>query len=290
MNSKKDFKKAIITGATGVLNGATTKNLLDFFPAEHIGVSARNIEQAAHFKKKGIRVRYGSYDDIDALTHSFENGEQILLVSSNDLHADVLSQHKRAIQAAVDAGAKRILYTSAQGCAADTPYPPMKIHQATEEFLANSGVEWVSLRNGFYGDLNAMLGPWKESGVIEMPEDGPIPWVDRADAGEAIAKIIANKNNYNGFINLAPSKAVTLNDFAEYVSEISGKKIKRIVLDDKTWIKKQVENGLSEHLAHFTLTMFQAARTGKLDNGSGLLKKILARQPRSPKKLLSDTF
>ncbi|MBD1427009.1 NmrA family NAD(P)-binding protein [Sphingobacterium arenae] len=290
MNQENDRKKAIITGATGVLNGATMANLLKIIPAEQLAVSARNIEKAKHYADRGISVRYGSYDDPNALRRSFENGDQILLVSSNDIGGDVLAQHKRAIQAAVEAGAKRILYTSAQGCAADTHYPPMKIHQATEEYLANSGVKWTSLRHGFYGDMNALLGSWRETGIIEMPEDGPIPWVDRADAGEAIAKIMVSEIDYEGFVNLAPAKAVTLEDFARYASDLTGKRVKRIVLDDETWVKKQIAKGLPEHVARFTLTLFQASRTGKLDNGSGLLAEILGREPKSAAELLDDSI
>lgn len=290
MQKDNNSKKAVVTGATGVLNGATMENLLKLIPAAQLGVSARNVEDAQHYVERGIRVRYGSYDDPKALRHSFENAEQVLLVSSNDIAGDVLAQHKRAIQAAVDAGAKRILYTSAQGCAADIYYPPMKIHQATEEYLYRSGVKWTSLRNGFYGNLSSLLGSWRETDIIEMPEDGPIPWVDREDAGEAIAKIIADETNFNGFVNLAPAKAVTLEDLAGYLSDLTGKRIKRIVLDDETWVKKQIEKGLSEQAVRFTLTMFQASRTGKLNNGCQLLAEIIGREPKNPTELLSASI
>ncbi|WP_433868840.1 NAD(P)H-binding protein [Saccharopolyspora sp. CA-218241] len=113
----------VVTGATGALNGATVEHLLQRVPADQVGVSARDVTKARHFAERGVRVRQGSYDDPEALRDSFTGADQVLLVSSSDPTADVVGQHRTAIRAAVAAGARRILYTSTVGAAADAPYP-----------------------------------------------------------------------------------------------------------------------------------------------------------------------
>lgn len=200
----------IVTGATGALNGATVEHLLERVPSSRIGVSVRTPERAQHLADQGVRVRRGSYDDPAALRHSFADAEQVLLVSSNDVTADVVAQHRRAIDAAVAAGARRILYTSAHGSGHDTPYPPLAIHAATEEHLAASDVAWTALRNSFYGDLGQLLGPWQTTGVIAKPADGPFSWVDRRDAAEAAAAILAGDATFDGPVDLGLPSAVTL--------------------------------------------------------------------------------
>lgn len=95
----------IVTGATGALNGATVDHLLERVEPATIGVSVRDPERARHLADRGIRVRRGSYDDPAALRHSFADAEQVLLVSSSDLDADVVNQHRTAIEAATEAGA-----------------------------------------------------------------------------------------------------------------------------------------------------------------------------------------
>ena len=104
----------IVTGATGVLNGATVEHLLKLVPADRIGVSVRDVAKAQHLADRGVRVRRGSYDDPAALLDSFEGAEQVLLVSSSDPAADQVSLHRAGIDTAVAAGARRILYTSHQ--------------------------------------------------------------------------------------------------------------------------------------------------------------------------------
>ncbi|GAA1490471.1 NAD(P)H-binding protein [Brachybacterium sacelli] len=278
----------IVTGATGTLNGATVEHLLQRVPAADVGVSVRDPGRAKHLAERGVRVRQGTYDDPAALRHSFADAEQILLVSSSDLAADVLAQHRTAIDAAVDAGAQRILYTSAQGAGFDTPYPPHAIHAASEAHLAASGVAWTALRNGFFGDLEQMVGPWQESGRITRPAAGPFPWVDRRDAGEAAASILAGEATFDGPVDVVPNAPVTFEDFAAAASELTGRTIERVVVDDEQWVSDEVAKGVPEEAARFILTMFQATRTGFFAHGDPVLNRLLGREPRSITDQLAD--
>ena len=150
----------VITGATGALNGVTVEALLKRIPADQIGVSVRDVAKAQHFADRGVRVRRGGYDDPAALLDSFEGADQVLLVSSNDPGADGVALVRVGIEAAVQAGAQRILYTSHQHIGLDSPFVPAAVHAANEAQLAASGLAWTSLRNGFYAhSLDWLLGP-----------------------------------------------------------------------------------------------------------------------------------
>lgn len=278
----------IVTGATGTLKGATIDYLLKRIPPDQIGVSVRNPARATRLADRGVRVRQGSYDDPVTLRHSFAEAEQVLLVSSSDLTADVVAQHQRAIDAAVDAGARRILYTSAHGTGFDTPYPPLTIHAATEQHLAASGVRWTALRNGFYGDPAQLLGRWQETGTIAMPADGPFSWIDRRDAAEAAAAILTSDNPFDGPIDLTLPEPVTLADFAAAASELTGHQIDRIIVDDETWVADETANGVPEAVARFTLSMFQATRSGHFSDSDPTLSRLLGRKPRSITDQLAD--
>ncbi|GAA4866471.1 NAD(P)H-binding protein [Saccharopolyspora cebuensis] len=278
----------VVTGATGALNGATVEHLLQRVPADQVGVSARDVTKARHFADRGVRVRQGSYDDPDALRDSFTGADQVLLVSSSDPTADVVGQHRTAIRAAVAAGARRILYTSTVGAAADAPYPPHAVHAATEAMLADSGVAWTSLRNGFFGDLDRFLGPWRRTGVIAGPADGPVPWVDRADAAEAAAIVLTGDRASDGPITLIPPHPVTLDDFARFAAELTGRTVERVVVDDERWIADQTATGVPEPVARFALSLFQATRTGYFARVDPLLAELLGRAPRSAAEQLAD--
>lgn len=279
----------VVTGATGALNGATVEHLLKLVPADQIGVSVRDVSKAQHFADRGVRVRRGSYNDPAALLHSFQGAEQVLLVSSNDPTADAAGLHRTAIEAAVTAGTQRILYTSHQGAGLDSPFPPARDHAATEAILADTGIAWTSLRNGFYAhSLDWLLGPWQQTGAIAAPADGPVSWTDRADAAEATAIILAGDRSCNGPVTLTAPSAVTFDDVAATASHLTGRTIERRVVDDEQWITDRVATGSPEFMARLTLTTFQAARQGRFAGVDPLLTELLGRTPRTVTDLLRD--
>jgi len=278
----------VITGATGALNGATIEHLLTLVPADQIGVSVRDVAKAQSLADRGVRVRRGSYDDPAALLHAFEGADQVLLVSSNE-PTDTVPLHRVAIETAVKAGAQRILYTSHQHIGAESPFRPARVHAATEALLADSGVAWTSLRNGFYAhSLDWLLGPWRETGTIATPADGPVSWTERADEGEAAAVILTSERPFDGPVTLTASAAPTFDEIAGIASELTGRDIQRVVLDDEEWVAGQVAQGSPEHMARFLLGFYQAARDGRFAGTDPLLAELLGREPRTVRDLLAE--
>ncbi|MER7173611.1 NAD(P)H-binding protein [Streptomyces mesophilus] len=271
----------VVTGATGGLGGATVEHLLARIPADRIGVSVRDTAKARHFADRGVRVRQGSYEDPAALRDSFAGAEQVLVVSGNDPSADMVGLHRNAIEAAVAAGARRIVYTSQQGAVPGNPYRPSDIHIATEALLDDSEVAWTALRNGAYGPLDQVLGPWQRTGVIARPGDGPVPYTDRADIAEATAIILAGDRSFDGPVTLTAPSAVTLDDLAEIASDLTGRPVERVVLDDEQWVAEQLTTGVPEQIARLMLTWYQAARAGCFAEADPLLAELLGRSPRS---------
>ena len=279
----------IITGATGALNGATVEHLLKRMPASEIVVAVRDTAKARHFADRGVTVRHGDYADPSSLPGAFAGADQLLFVSSNDPAADAVSLHRTAIEAAVTAGAGRILYTSHQGAALDTPFGPGRDHAATEQLLARSGVAWTSLRNGFYAhSLNWLTGPWRETGVIAVPADGPVSWTAREDAAEAAAVILASNGVYDGPTTLTASAAPTFGEIATIASELTGRTIECVVMDQDEWVAAQIAAGLPEHVVRFTLPMYQAAYEGFFSGVDPLLAILLAREPRTVRDVLAQ--
>ncbi len=272
----------IVTGATGALNGATVEHLLTRVPADRVGVSVRDPAKARHLADRGVRVRQGSYEDPAALRHSFEGAEQVLLVSTNDPHADAAALHRVGVEAAVAAGAGRILYTSHQAAAPDSPFAAAPGHAATERLLAESGVAWTALRNGFYAhSLGWLLGPWQRTGTIAVPADGPVSWTDRADVAEAAAAVLAGDRVFDGPVTLTAREAVTFADVAAVASRVTGRPVRRVVVADEEWVADRVRTGTPEPMARMLLGFFHAARAHCFATTDPALAELLGREPRS---------
>ena len=122
----------VVTGASGHLGSAVVDRLLERVPAEQIGISVRDPRKAVGFAERGVRVRRGDFDDAASLAEAFEDAEQVLLVS-----ASATGEHMGANPA--------------------SPFAPMPDHATTEVMLAESGVAFTALRNGFYASSGVML-------------------------------------------------------------------------------------------------------------------------------------
>ncbi len=279
----------VVTGASGALNGATVDHLLEQLSVDEVVVAVRDPAKAQRFADRGVAVRRGDYADPQTLPGAFEGADQLLLVSSSDPAVDAVSVHCSAINAAVLAGVGRILYTSHQGASVDTPFGPGRDHAATEQLLAESGVAWTSLRNGFYAhSLNWLMGPWRETDVITVPADGPVSWTAREDAAEAAAVILTSDGAHDGATTLTASTAPTFQEIAAIASEMTGRTIRLAVVDPDDWIAAQVAAGQQEFMARFLLGMYQAADQGFFAGVDPLLGKLLGHEPQTVRDLLTQ--
>ena len=279
----------VITGATGALNSATVDLLVGRIGPEDVAVTVRDLDRGEPFAQRGVQVRRADYADPESLPAAFEGADQLLLVSSNDRGADTLALHAAAIDAAVRAGVGRLLYTSHQGAARQSPFAPARVHACTEDLLAACGLPWTSLRNGFYAHTVQFLFPrWADAGEIVVPADGPVSWTDRGDLAEAAALVLASEGAYDGPVTLTASAAPTFLDLAATAAEISHRPVARVLIDPDAWVREQVAHGQPEPAARFTLGIFEAAHAGLFATVDPLLSKLLGREPRSVEEVLAD--
>ena len=278
----------IVTGATGQLGRAIVERLLERMPAEKVGVSVRDPAKASELSRRGVRVRQGNFDDPVSLHHAFEGVSQLLIVSANSTGEQALHQHRTAIEAARDAGARRILYTSHMGAHPASPFSPMPDHAASEDMLQASGVAFTSLRNGFYADSGLMLmGQALETGRLVAPEDGPVSWTTHADLAEATAIILANEGRFEGITPpLTSSAALDLTDLAGIASELTGRPIERVVVPDDAYRTSLVSHGVPAAAADMLVGLFAASRQGEFAAVDPTLANLLGRPPISMREVL----
>ncbi len=266
----------IVTGASGLLGGATVRRLLERVPAEQVGVSVRDPEK---FQVDGVRVRQGDFDDAASLAYAFEGASQVLIVSTATSGEAAVRHHRTAIEAAVEAGAKRVLYTSHMGANPSSRFEPMRDHAATEAILRETGVPFTSLRNGFYAASGAMLlGDALKSGELAVPEDGPVSWTAHADLAEAAA--IALTEGLDGTTPaLTGSESIDMARVAELASELTGRTIRRVVISDEEYRARLLGRGLPEPAADLLLSIFLASRQGEFADVDPTLGRLIGRPP-----------
>lgn len=278
----------IVTGATGKLGSRVLEGLLGRLPADQIGVSVRNPDQAAPLAARGVRVRRGDYDDPDSLADAFAGADQVFIVSAGATGDEAMRHHVAAIDAARDAGARRVHYTSHMASAADSVFAPMPDHAATEGYLASSGVPFTAYRNGFYAStVPLLLGAALQTGELAAPADGPVSWTNHDDLAEAAAIALVDEGRFDG-----PTPALTapeahdLEGIAGILSGLTGRTIRRVVVDDDEWVQSLIGHGVPEGRARMLMGMFLATRRGEFAATDPTLGQLLGRPPLSIRTVL----
>jgi NAD(P)H dehydrogenase (quinone) len=271
----------IVTGATGLLGRQIVERLLTRVPPDQIGVSVRDPHKAQAFADQGIRVRQGSFTDAASLARAFEGATQVLIVSVDKMGDECVRQHRAAIDAAVAAGARRILYTSQMGASPASRFQACRDHAATEEALRTSGVAWTSLRNGFYASSALhFLGHAAESGRLALPADGPVSWTAHADLAEAAAAILAGEGRFDGPTPpLTGLQALTFDDIAKLATEATGLAITRTTAPDDRFREQLTGSGVPAETADQLLGIFAASRAGEFAVVDPTLTTLLGRDP-----------
>lgn len=281
----------VVTGATGQLGRHIVHELLQRLPGHEIGASVRDPDKAAELAARGVRVRRGDFDDAASLAHAFEGAEQVLIVSSNASArgGDPVAQHRTAIAAARNAGVQRIVYTSHMAARAGSLFAPMQDHVATEALLAESGMAWTALRNGFYAESAVMfMGDGLETGVLEMPEDGKIAWTTHADLAAAAAHVLLHPGLYEGATPpLTALDALDFADLAAIASSVLERPIERKVLGDDALRTRMMARGLPPKVVDITLGLYRAAQAGEFAATDTTLETLLGRPPASMREVIA---
>jgi NAD(P)H dehydrogenase (quinone) len=271
----------VITGASGQLGRLVIDEMLKSVPASELVAAVRSPEKVEDLAKLGVQVRKADYTQPSTLESAFTGADKVLLISSNEI-GQRTPQHVNVIAAAKTAGVGLLAYTSILH-ADTTPLSLRSEHKQTEARLAESGVPYVLLRNGWYTENYAAGIPAAlEHGVIlGSAGEGRISSAARADYAAAAAAVLLADHQAGNVYELAGDEAYTLSGFAAEVSKQSGKTINYQDMPEAEYANALKGIGLPEGLADMLADADVGASKGGLFDGSKTLSKLIGR-PTTP--------
>jgi NAD(P)H dehydrogenase (quinone) len=219
----------IVSGASGQLGETVVKELLRRgVPARNLILVSHQPEKLAEYAKQGATVRLGDVTKPETLVPAYTGGTKMLMISVGfNLGAPRSVLHKRAFDAAVQAGVKQIVYTSFIGAGTSTSQV-MEDHRLSEAALKASGVQWTILQNGEYAFPRILTSAQKmvATGRAEVPPwERPFAPVSHEDCAAAAVAAFLNPAAVNQTYELTGPELVGTADIARVVQEIAGRKI-----------------------------------------------------------------
>ncbi|HCP1392360.1 TPA: NAD(P)H:quinone oxidoreductase [Escherichia coli] len=279
-----------ITGATGQLGHYVIESLMKTVPASQIVAIVRNPAKAQALTAQGITVRQADYGDEAALTSALQGVEKLLLISSSEV-GQRAPQHRNVINAAKAAGVKFIAYTSLLH-ADKSPLGLADEHIETEKMLADSGIVYTLLRNGWYSENYLASAPATlEHGVfIGAAGDGKIASATRADYAAAAARVISEAGHEGKVYELAGDSAWMLTQLAAELTKQSGKQVTYQNLSEADFAAALKSVGLPDGLADMLADSDVGASKGGLFDDSKTLSKLIGRPTTTLAESVSHLF
>ncbi len=287
--------KILVTGATGHLGRDTIEYLLNKVSANEIAALARNEEKSKVLREKGIDVRIGNYDDYDSLVKAFQDIDKLLLISSSEIGSRA-AQHINAINAAKEAGVKHIVYTSFIR-QKDDPNSALwfiaKDHVETEEHLVNCGIPYTLFKNGFYMDMiTDFIGEnVLETQTVFLPaKEGKVNFALRKEIAEALANVLTSEGHESKVYNIGGEVTVSFGEIADFLSEISGKKINYVSPDAETYKQELAKHNVPEMYINMFAAFAIAFSENAMDVPSNDLTDLLGRKSMEVETFLTGIF
>ncbi|MEQ1857499.1 MAG: NAD(P)H-binding protein [Longimicrobiales bacterium] len=213
----------VVSGASGQLGGLVVEELLERgVEPERLILVSRTPEVLEEYAALGAETRFGDFTQPESLTEAYEGGDRLLLISiDTNVGAERADLHKNAVDAAVAAGIRQIVYTSFVDLD-NNDSPLASDHRRTEQVIRDSGLEWTMLRNSLY--MNGIVGRAARmvADGAATPSDVGVAYVTREDCAAAAAAVLASDGHEGRAYDITGPEVVFPQDIARVTSEVTG--------------------------------------------------------------------
>ena len=281
-----------ITGASGQLAKSVLRHLLTSQPGASVVAVTRTPDKIAGAFGHGVKVSHGDFDDEAGLVGAFKGIDRLLLIPATDLTPDVRPrQHRAAVNAAVAAGVRHIIYVSSVGARPGPSDGLLETHWVTEQAVIASGLPWTLLRMNIYADSQIdALKRAVASGVHTAAPNAPYAYVVRDDLGALAAAILGATGQEGVTFHGTGPISVTQERLAEAASRATGTSIRFAPSTPEEATAGLKAAGLPPMLIDVLSRFQRAGRDGAFDLISGDIERLTGRKPQAATDFVANVL
>ncbi|WP_224248217.1 NmrA family NAD(P)-binding protein [Hyalangium gracile] len=277
--------ETLVFGATGNI-GSEVVRALAGRPEVHIRAATREVSQTRKLFEglsnvEPVRVDWQQPGTLDAALAGVSH-----LVIINALSPEMAAQTAALIAAARRAQVSRVLRFSLMGAGEPEPILEARWHDAADEQVRRSGLEWVILKPNQYFQNFVGFGTdatVRTQGAIYLPyADARVSNIDTRDLGEIAARVLlAPPGAHAGkeYV-LTGGVAQTMEEIAGSIGEVLGKPVRYTAIPEEPVRQAMTGAGMHSVTVEAILEWFAYCRAGRAMRVDPAATHLLGHPPR----------
>jgi NAD(P)H dehydrogenase (quinone) len=274
-----------VSGASGKLGQGVLRDLAARAQGHNVIAISRTPEKAG----SGVEGRSGDYDQPATLAKAYAGLDRLLLIPTSDQRPGKRGkQNVTAIQAAIQAGVKHIVFMSAAGTREQEEPNIGASYWAGEQYLIKNAPRWTILRMNYYVEALAMeVASAVGQGALTGVAENRVAFVARDDVAAAAAGTLIGEDHAGAIYNATGDKAYTGAERAALISEVTGKSVGFATVPPNALRAGMAKAGLPEDVINTWISIQNDFAAGAFDIVTGDVERLAGRSLKSLRDAMS---
>ncbi len=275
-----------VSGASGHLGRAVVSELQQRRDGHEVVAITRTPETVSG----PAQGRFGDYNRPESLAEAYAGLDRLLIISTVDARKRG-AQNVAAIDAAVRAGVKHIVFMSAAGTRqAEEPALGASYWRGEQRLIATAPA-WTILRMNFYAE--ALLQQAQASldrGVLTGLAENRVAFVARGDVAAAAAGILIGDGHAGAIYNATGPERLSGAQRAALIAEITGRPLAFLAIAEEQMRAGLTQAGLPVEVVNTVIDLQTSFAAGEFDIVTGDVERLGGRTPKPLRDVLAGTL
>src|ERR1700741_292445 len=277
-----------VSGASGQLGRAVVSELLQRADGHEVVAITRTPETVSG----PAQGRLGDYNRPESLAAAYAGLDRLLVITTVDPEPGKRgAQNVAAIDAAVRAGVKHVVFMSATGTRREEEPARGASYWRGEQHLIATAPAWTILRMNFYAEAfvqlaQASLGQGMLAGLAE----NRAAFVARGDVAAAAAGILIGDGHAGAIYNATGPERLSGAQRAALVAEITGRPLAFLVITEDQLRAGLTQASLPEQVVNTVISIQVSFAEGAFDVVTGDVERLAGRPPKPLRDVLAEAL
>jgi NAD(P)H dehydrogenase (quinone) len=233
------------------------------------------------------RGRFGDYNRPESLAEAYAGLDRLLIIPTLE-PGKRAAQNVAAIDAAVRAGVKHIVFMSTAGARQEEEPALSASYWRGEQRLITTAPAWTILRMNFYAEsfvqqAQASLG----QGVLTGLAENRVAFVARDDVAAAAAGILMGDGHAGAIYNATGPERLSGAERAAIIAEVTGRPVAFLTVPEEQLRAGLTHAGLPAEVVTIVISIQQSFAAGAFDIVTGDVERLGGRPPKRLRDVLA---